>query len=50
VAGKTYSAGTKTNHGSQIIKLLGNLEDAIVAPVVTKSNVNDPKLWGNYKH
>jgi ribose transport system substrate-binding protein len=49
VAKKTYSAGTKTNHGSQIVKLLGNLEDAIVAPVVSKSNVNDPKLWGNYK-
>jgi hypothetical protein len=31
------------------VKLLGNLEDAIVAPVVDKSNVNDPGLWGNYK-
>jgi hypothetical protein len=32
------------------VTLLGNLEDAIVAPVVSKANVNDPALWGNYKH
>ena len=49
VAGTTYRAGQKTDHGSSIVKLLGNLEDAIVAPIVSKSNVNDPKLWGNYK-
>jgi simple sugar transport system substrate-binding protein/ribose transport system substrate-binding protein len=48
--GKTYHAGMTTNHGSKIVNLLGNLEDAIVAPVVSKANVNDPKLWGNYKH
>jgi ABC-type sugar transport system substrate-binding protein len=48
--GKTYKAGMTTDHGSKIVNLLGNLEDAIVAPVVTKANVNDPKLWGNYKH
>jgi ribose transport system substrate-binding protein len=47
--GKTYHAGMKTNHGSKIVNLLGNLEDAIVAPIVTKANVNDPGLWGNYK-
>jgi ribose transport system substrate-binding protein len=50
VAGVTYHAGMKTNHGSKIVNLLGNLEDAIVAPVVTKANVNDPALWGNFKH
>jgi ribose transport system substrate-binding protein len=47
--GAKYHAGMSTNHGSKIINLLGNLEDAIVAPVVSKSNVNDPGLWGNYK-
>jgi ABC-type sugar transport system substrate-binding protein len=50
VAGAKYHAGMKTDHGSKIVSLLGNLEDAIVAPVVSKANVNDPALWGNYKH
>jgi ribose transport system substrate-binding protein len=49
IKGVTYRAGMKTDHGSKIVPLLGNLEDAIVAPVVSKQNVNDPKLWGNYK-
>jgi ribose transport system substrate-binding protein len=49
IAGASYHAGMKTDHGSKIVNLLGNLEDAIVAPVVSKANVNDPKLWGNYK-
>jgi ribose transport system substrate-binding protein len=44
-----YHAGMSTDHGSKIVTLLGNLEDAIVAPVVDKKNVNDPGLWGNYK-
>src|SRR5438045_3356789 len=47
--GAKYKAGMSTDHGSKIVNLLGNLEDAIVAPVVSKSNVNDPALWGNYK-
>ncbi len=47
--GAKYHAGMSTDHGSKIVNLLGNLEDAIVAPVVSKSNVNDPKLWGNFK-
>ena len=47
--GASYHAGQKTTHGSRIVNLLGNLEDAIVAPQVTKANVNDPALWGNYK-
>ena len=49
VNGVKYHAGMKTDHGSKIITLLGNLEDAIVAPRVDKRNVNDPGLWGNYK-
>ncbi len=49
VAGAKYHAGMKTDHGSKIVNLLGNLEDAIVAPVVSKANVNDPALWGNFK-
>jgi simple sugar transport system substrate-binding protein/ribose transport system substrate-binding protein len=49
IAGVKYHAGMKTDHGSKIVNLLGNLEDAIIAPVVSKSNVNDPGLWGNYK-
>ena len=49
VNGAKYHAGMTTDHGSKIVTLLGNLEDAIVAPVVSKANVNDPKLWGNYK-
>ena len=47
--GVKYHAGMKTDHGSTIVNLLGNLEDAILAPVVSKANVNDPKLWGNFK-
>jgi ribose transport system substrate-binding protein len=47
--GTKYHAGMSTDHGSKIVNLLGNLEDAIVAPVVTKTNVDDPALWGNYK-
>jgi simple sugar transport system substrate-binding protein/ribose transport system substrate-binding protein len=49
LAGAKYKAGMTTDHGSKIVTLLGNLEDAIVAPVVSKANVNDPGLWGNYK-
>lgn len=49
VNGAKYRSGMKTDHGSKIVPLLGNLEDAIVAPVVSKANVNDPALWGNYK-
>jgi ribose transport system substrate-binding protein len=50
LAGVKYHAGQKTDHGSKIVVLDGNLEDAIVAPLVTKANVNDPSLWGNRKH
>jgi ribose transport system substrate-binding protein len=47
--GKTYSAGQSTDHNSTIVTLLGNLEDALPAPVVDTTNVNDPSLWGNAK-
>ncbi len=47
--GKTYSAGQSTDHNSSIVSLQGNLEDAIKAPVVDKTNVDDPSLWGNAK-
>jgi ribose transport system substrate-binding protein len=47
--GKTYSAGQMTDHTSTIVSLQGNLEDALPAPVVDLSNVNDPNLWGNAK-
>jgi ribose transport system substrate-binding protein len=47
--GKTYSAGQTTDHNSTIVSLQGNLEDALPAPVVDKSNVDDPNLWGNAK-
>jgi ribose transport system substrate-binding protein len=49
INGAKYHVGMATDHGSKIVNLLGNLEDAIVAPVVSKQNVNDPKLWGNFK-
>ncbi len=47
--GKTYSASQTTDHNSTIVSLQGNLEDALPAPVVDKTNVNDPNLWGNSK-
>jgi ribose transport system substrate-binding protein len=50
VAKVVYKAGQTTDHGSKIVVLSGNLEDAIVAPMVDKSNVNDKSLWGNRKH
>jgi ABC-type sugar transport system substrate-binding protein len=47
--GKTYSASQTTDHNSTIVSLDGNLEDALPAPVVDITNVNDPNLWGNAK-
>src|SRR5207247_6911457 len=43
--GKTYSAGQATDHKSTIISLQGNPEDALPAPVVAKTNVNDTNTW-----
>ena len=47
--GKTYTAGQSTDHNSSIVSLQGNLEDALQAPLVDKTNVDDPNLWGNAK-
>ncbi|MDF3144334.1 MULTISPECIES: sugar ABC transporter substrate-binding protein [unclassified Streptomyces] len=45
--GKTFEPGP-TDHDSTIVKLpSGILEDQLPAPLVTKDNVDDPKLWGN---
>ncbi|MFE6133893.1 sugar ABC transporter substrate-binding protein [Streptomyces sp. NPDC056437] len=44
--GKTFNEGP-TDHGSTIIKIPGGFEDQLPAPLVTKDNVDDPKLWAN---
>lgn len=46
-AGKVQRVGP-TDHDSTIVETTdGNLEDRLPSPVVTKDNVDDPKLWGN---
>ncbi|MFF1699655.1 sugar ABC transporter substrate-binding protein [Streptomyces sp. NPDC058257] len=45
--GKKFKPGP-TDHDSTIVKLpSGILEDQLPAPLVTKENVDDSKLWGN---
>ncbi|MFI6298227.1 sugar ABC transporter substrate-binding protein [Nonomuraea sp. NPDC050790] len=44
--GKTFKPGP-TDHDSTIIELPNGLEDQLPAPLVTKENVDDQKLWGN---
>ncbi|MGW4562913.1 sugar ABC transporter substrate-binding protein [Streptomyces sp. NPDC004561] len=45
--GRTFQPGP-TDHGSTIVRLpSGILEDELPAPLVTKADVDDPKLWGN---
>ncbi|MFI9581818.1 sugar ABC transporter substrate-binding protein [Streptomyces sp. NPDC052236] len=44
--GKTPKAGP-TDHESTIIKIPNGFEDQLPAPLVTKDNVDDPKLWAN---
>ncbi|MFE9450804.1 sugar ABC transporter substrate-binding protein [Streptomyces sp. NPDC006739] len=45
--GKTFRPGP-TDHDSTIVRLPGGiLEDQLPAPLVTKDNVDDAKLWGN---
>jgi ribose transport system substrate-binding protein len=47
VKGERFAEGP-TCHGSRIVKnAAGNLEDLLPSPVVTRQNVNDPRLWGN---
>ncbi len=44
--GKTFTTGP-TDHDSNIIKIPNGFEDQLPAPLVTKENVDDPKLWAN---
>ncbi|MFD7227220.1 sugar ABC transporter substrate-binding protein [Streptomyces sp. NPDC059881] len=44
--GKTFKEGP-TDHDSTIIKIPNGFEDQLPAPLVTKANVDDPKLWAN---
>ncbi|MFJ6631574.1 sugar ABC transporter substrate-binding protein [Streptomyces sp. NPDC091376] len=44
--GKTFKEGP-TDHDSTIIKIPNGYEDQLPAPLVTKANVDDPKLWAN---
>ncbi|WP_327322454.1 sugar ABC transporter substrate-binding protein [Streptomyces sp. NBC_01210] len=44
--GKTPKEGP-TDHESTIIKIPNGFEDQLPAPLVTKENVDDPKLWAN---
>jgi ribose transport system substrate-binding protein len=46
LAGKKFAPGP-TDHGSNIIKIPNGLEDQLPAPLVTKDNVDDAKLWAN---
>ncbi|WP_328324996.1 MULTISPECIES: sugar ABC transporter substrate-binding protein [unclassified Streptomyces] len=46
VDGKKFKVGP-TDHNSNIIKIPNGYEDQLPAPLVTKDNVNDPKLWAN---
>ncbi|MFJ3698504.1 sugar ABC transporter substrate-binding protein [Streptomyces sp. NPDC090052] len=46
VDGKKFKVGP-TDHDSHIIKIPNGYEDQLPAPLVTKANVNDPKLWAN---
>ena len=47
VKAETFTEGP-TPHGSRIVRnAAGNLEDLLSAPMVSRSNVDDPTLWGN---
>ncbi|WP_030021463.1 sugar ABC transporter substrate-binding protein [Streptomyces monomycini] len=46
LAGRTFRPGP-TGHGSKIVKIPNGLEDRLPAPLVTRANVDDPKLWAN---
>ena len=49
IAGAKYSAGQTTDHGSSIVTVAGNLEDALAAPLIEQSNVSDSSFWCNNK-
>ncbi|AJT68180.1 hypothetical protein T261_6570 [Streptomyces lydicus] len=46
LAGKTFAPGP-TDHGSTIVRIRNGLEDRLPAPLVTRANVDDKKLWAN---
>ncbi|KAA6222847.1 sugar ABC transporter substrate-binding protein [Streptomyces albofaciens JCM 4342] len=46
LAGRTFAPGP-TDHGSKIVKIPNGLEDQLPAPLVTRANVDDPRLWAN---
>jgi ribose transport system substrate-binding protein len=46
VAGQTFKLGP-TDHDSEIVDYKGNPMDLLPAPVITKDQASDPKLWGN---
>lgn len=47
--GTTFKPGP-TDHGSTIVEVApGILEDQLPAPVVTRENVDNPRLWANQK-
>ena len=49
ISGAKYSAGQSTDHGSSIVTVAGNLEDALAAPIIEQSNVSDSSMWCNNK-
>jgi ribose transport system substrate-binding protein len=44
--GRTFHPGP-TDHGSTIVAIPNGLEDQLPAALVTKADVDDPKLWAN---
>jgi ribose transport system substrate-binding protein len=46
MAGKTFEEGP-TDHDSKIVKVGESFSDLLPSPTVTKTNVDDPALWGN---
>ncbi len=55
IAGSKYADGQSTDHGSKIVTVQGNLEDALAAPLVTlagdngSTQVDSTTLWCNNK-
>ena len=46
IAGQALRVGP-TDHGTKVVLFNGNPMDLLPATLVTKTNVNSPKLWGN---
>jgi len=45
-AGKQFKPGP-TDHDSEIVDYMGNPQDLLPSPLVTRENVDDKSLWGN---